>query len=239
MPNNRKKAIIIGATSGIGLALAELLASKNFHLGLSGRRTHLMDGFRGGGHHITAMDVADTDSSRQTLVELIKEMGGVDLIVLNAGRGSIRPKIEWENEKRTIDVNVTGFAALATVAFEHFQQQGHGHLVGISSVAAIRGGGGHPAYNASKAFLSNYLQGLRHDARRSGLPIAITDIKPGFVDTAMAQGDGIFWVASPEKAARQIYCAIRRRRKHAYITRRWALIGWLLGWLPDWVVYRK
>ncbi len=239
MPDRRAKAIIIGATSGIGLALAELLDSKNYELGLTGRRIHLIEKFRSGDHHLVAMDVAEIEPSRQALAELIREMGRVDLIILNSGRGNNKPRMEWENEKRTIDVNVSGIAALANIAFEHFQQQGGGHLVGISSVAAIRGGGGHPAYNASKAFLSNYLQGLRHVAHRTGLPIYITDIKPGFVDTAMAKGDGVFWVASTEKAARQIFDAIMHRRKHAYITKRWALVGWLLRWLPDWIVYRR
>ena len=84
------------------------------------------------------------------------------------------------------------------------------------------------AYNASKAFVSNYLDGLRQKVRRLQLPIAVTDVRPGFVATAMAQGQGLFWVASPEKAARQIAAAIRLRKKRVYVTRRWALIAALL-----------
>jgi short-subunit dehydrogenase len=85
--------------------------------------------------------------------------------------------------------------------------KGSGHLVGISSIAALRGDRESPAYNASKAFESNYLKELRQKVRNSRLSIIITDVKPGFVDTAMAKGDGIFWAAPVEKAAVQIYNA--------------------------------
>ncbi len=237
-----KNAIIIGATSGIGQALARLLSHEGYVVGITGRRVERLAQLRDELPGVSigrVMDVAEVDTARARLEGLIAEMGGADLIVLNAGRGSIKPQLEWPNEARTIQVNAVGFAALADVAYHHFHEQGVGHLVGISSVAAVRGGGGHPAYNASKAFVSNYLQGLRHVVARSGLPIAITDIKPGFVDTAMAQGDGLFWVASPDKAARQIYNAIRGKKKHAYVTRRWRLVAWLLRVLPDWIVHRK
>ncbi len=133
---------------------------------------------------------------------------------------------------------MSGFAALVNVAMRHFMEKGSGHLVGISSIAALRGGRESPAYNASKAFDSNYLEGLQQKVRKSGLPITITDIKPGFVNTAMAKGDGIFWAAEPEKAARQIFRTIKRRKRHAYITRRWVLIAWLIKLLPGFIYER-
>ncbi len=110
--------------------------------------------------------------------------------------------------------------------------------MGISSLAALRGNSLAPAYNASKAFVSTYLQGLRYKVARLGLPITITDIQPGFVDTAMAQSPSLFWVASPEKAAGQIYEAIRRKRKQATITKRWRLFAWFLKLAPDWFFER-
>jgi short-subunit dehydrogenase len=116
-----------------------------------------------------------------------------------------------------------------------FLAQGYGHLAGISSIAALRGSWEAPAYNASKAFASNYLEGMHAKAVKSGKPIYVTDIQPGFVDTAMAQGEGLFWIASPQKAANQILEAIRKRKRHAYITRRWRLIGWILKLLPDFI----
>lgn len=80
--------------------------------------------------------------------------------------------------------------------------------------------------------MSNYLEGLRHRFCKLGLPIVVTDVQPGFVDTAMAKGDGLFWVASASEAARQIRDAIRRRKKHVYVTRRWRIVAWLLKSMP-------
>jgi short-subunit dehydrogenase len=119
-----------------------------------------------------------------------------------------------------------------------FFKQGYGHLVGISSIAALRGSRYVPTYPASKAYLSTYLEGLRHKVKYEKLRITITDIKPGFVDTAMAQGDYVFWRAPVAKAAEQIYQAIVKKKKTAYITKRWRLIGWVQKYLPDFLYYR-
>ena len=135
-------------------------------------------------------------------------------------------------------MNVTVFAATANVAVRHLVAWGGGSLVGISSIAALRGHGEAPSYKASKAFMSNYMTGLRHKFARQNLPIAVTDVQPGFVDTAMLKADDPFWVASPEKAARQIYTAMVRRRKHVYVSRRWRLIAWLIKLLPDWIAHK-
>ena len=82
------------------------------------------------------------------------------------------------------------------------------------------------------------MEGLRVKAKKRKIPLTITDIKPGFVDTAIAQGDGLFCVASPEKAALQIYRAIADKKDQAYITKRWCLIAWLLKVMPKWLYYR-
>ena len=165
-------------------------------------------------------------------------MGDVDLIILSSGVGFINHDLDWAKEKETIDVNVAGFAIMANVAMHHFLLKGSGHLVGISSIAAIRGDDTAPAYNASKAFISNYLAGLRKKISKAGLPIVVTDVQPGFVDTAMAKGDGLFWVASPQKAAQQIYKAIKKKKKHVYVTKRWKLIGWLMKTMPEFIYNR-
>ena len=186
---------------------------------------------------IRQIDISEPHKAIEELRGLISDMGGVDLIIISSGAGFIDPDLTWDKEKATIDVNVLGFTAMTNVAYHHFVRQGSGHLVGISSIAAIRGGDA-PAYNASKAFVSNYLQGLRYKVSKMNLPIAVTDIQPGFVDTAMAKGGGLFWVASPQKAALQIYEAIRKRKKHAYITRRWRFIGWALKIMPDFIYHK-
>jgi short-subunit dehydrogenase len=98
----------------------------------------------------------------------------------------------------------------------YFKKQGHGHLVNISSIAGLIGNGEAPSYNATKAFQINYLEGLRLNAYKSRVNIHVTDVRPGFVDTDMAKGDGLFWVAPVEKAAQQIFTAIKRKRKVYY-----------------------
>ena len=234
-----KKAIIIGATSGIGRELAKVLSSEGYSVGISGRRLHLLEELKTElptRTYIQEMDVSDS-TAMKGLQDLIAEMNGVDLIIINAGTGSDDPDLPWEKEKETIETNVVGFAAMANVAYHHFNQKGSGHLVGISSIAAIRGGDA-PAYCASKAFVSNYLQSLRYVISKSEVSITVTDIQPGFVDTAMAQADNLFWVASPQKAAKQIYGAIKKKKKHAYITKRWRLIGWAMKVMPDFI-YNK
>ena len=235
------KAIIIGASSGIGRELAIILSHNGYTVGLTGRRLHLLDELESrlpGPAFSRQMDISDHPRAMKSLEDLIEEMGGLDLMVISAGIGFINPDLNWAQELQTIEVNVAGFAAMANVAFRHFERVGGGHLVGISSIAAVRGSREAPAYNASKAFMSNYLEGLRMRASKAGLPIVVTDIMPGFVDTAMAQGEGLFWVAPPEKAARQIYEAIERKAKHAYVTKRWRFIAWLLRVLPDFLYAR-
>jgi short-subunit dehydrogenase len=236
-----KKAVIVGASSGIGCSLAKTLAAHGYVVGLAGRRRQLLAGLQAElatPAFIKTLDVAKPAEAMAALRALIREMDGVDLFVISAGTGFENPDLDWHLEQTTIEVNVSGFVAAANVAAEHCQARGTGHIVGISSIAALRGGGRAPAYNASKAFASSYLAGLRQRFHQLRLPIAVTDVQPGFVNTAMAKGPNLFWVASPEKAAEQIFDAIRKRRKHVYVTKRWRLVAWAFKILPDWVYNR-
>ncbi len=189
-----KKAVVIGARSGIGRSLATILARNGHAVGVMARRLSCLEELKAQEENITharQVDVRDAETAMGELVTLMGEMGGVDLVVISAGTGDINGPLDWAPELETIQTNVTGFAALANVAMGHFMARGSGHLVGISSIAALRGGRESPAYNASKAFMSNYLEGLRQKVTRARLPITITDIQPGFVQTAMAKGEGI------------------------------------------------
>jgi short-subunit dehydrogenase len=236
-----KKAIIIGASSGIGRELSVILSQNGYTVCATGRRADLLESLQSElspASFVRTMDVSDTENAIKTFNTINEDLNGTDLVVISAGTGHLNPDLQWLEEKDTIDVNVAGFSAIAGAAYCHFTQQRSGHLVGISSLAALRGGGDAPAYYASKAFVSNYLQGLRHKTAKLRIPIYISDIRPGFVDTAMAQGDGLFWVQSPEKAARQIFVAIQKKRKVAYITKRWILVAWILRILPD-AIYHK
>lgn len=236
-----KKAIIIGASSGIGREIAKVLSQNGYVVGLTGRRAELLSTLQAEistETFVKAMDVSQTDEAIRQLNELITDMNGVELIIISAGVGFVNSEYEWKKELVTLETNVLGFAAMANVAVRHFLERRAGHLVGISSIAAIRGTADAPAYNASKAFVSNYLEGLQKKCVKLKLPIVVTDVKPGFVDTAMAQGENLFWVAPPEKAARQIYDAIKARRSHVYVTKRWRAVGLLLKLLPN-RIYNK
>lgn len=229
-----KSAVIIGASSGIGRALAVALSLDGYRVGVVARRTDLLAQLQAeltGPCVIRTVDVSQPELAMPLTRELIEELGDVELFIVSAGIGFENPALTWEPERDTIAVNVFGFAAMVNVAVAHLETRGSGHLVGISSLAALRGNRVAPAYNASKAFVSNYLQGVRYRFRKLKLPIVVTDVQPGFVDTRLAGNR--FWIASPQKAAGQIVAAIRGRKQLVYITRRWRLIAWLLKVAPD------
>ena len=233
-----KKAIIIGASSGIGKELTKIFASHGWEVGIAARRTDLLNELIveiPTKIYTATIDIKNTDIAIQSLAKLIKDVGDVDIIVISSGVGHMNSLLDWSKEKETIETNVSGFTAMAGVAMHYFIQKRSGHLVGISSIASIRGDNAGPAYSASKAFMSNYLEGLRKKVAKEKIDITITDIQPGFVDTAMSKGDGLFWVASPQKAAKQIYQVIQQKKKKAYITKRWAIIAWLLKIMPDFI----
>lgn len=233
----KSKAIIIGASSGIGAALAKELNKRNYTVGITGRRDALLKSMIKGltpDCHYLVQDVSKPDQARKQLQELIETLKGVDVIVINAGTGSM--DFKWDIQEQTILTNVLGFSALATAALDYFIKQGHGHLVGISSIAGLIGMPDAPIYSASKAYVSNFLQGLRARINKTNPDIVITDIKPGFVDTAMGQASE-FWRCSPETAAVQIADAIEAKEDVAYVTKRWIIIVWLLKLLPDWFIY--
>ena len=178
----KRNAIVVGASSGIGLELAKVLAANGYSVGLVARRLNLLSELARElptRAFAKAIDVSKPIEAMPLLRELIVEMNNVELFVIGAGTGSINPELDWERERETIDLNVSGFAAIINVAVEHLQARGSGHIVGISSLAALRGIGAAPAYNASKAFMSNYLQGLRQRFRKLKLPVVVTDVPEG------------------------------------------------------------
>ncbi|MFQ3345164.1 MAG: short-subunit dehydrogenase, partial [Porticoccaceae bacterium] len=179
-----KRAIIIGASSGIGYELAIQLAALGYQLGLMARReacltelSHLLPG----DHFVQTIDLIDADAARTQLADLIVQMGDVELIVVNSGVGASEKQLDWNIESEMIDVNVRGFTAMSMDAMNYFVQRGGGHLVGVSSVAAHFSGGLALTYHATKAFVSSYLNGMRSRAARSRLPITITTVEPGFI----------------------------------------------------------
>lgn len=236
----KKKAIVIGTSSGIGRALAKKLSAEGYYVGLTGRSLEKLQALQKelpGESAVRAIDLRDTREAIHTLGNLVMHMRGLDLLIVNAGISHINPGLEWEREEETARVNVLGFMAMANVAANYFLRQNAGCLVGISSVAGHRGSGRSPAYTASKAFMINYLEGLRQ--KFFGTPVRVIDIRPGFVDTDMIRGrKGLFGVISPEKAADGIFQAIQDRKKIAYVPSWWGPLMWLLKRTPEWLYHR-
>jgi short-subunit dehydrogenase len=190
-----KKAIIIGATSGIGKALAEILLRENYMVGVTGRREALLASLQepdSSRVFIKKMDVQDVSAIELICDELVNQMGGLDLLIISAGIGEENKALNFDIENNVIKTNIQGFTCVADWAMRYFKNQGYGHLLNISSIAGIIGNGSAPSYNATKAYQINYLEGLRLNAKKYGSGIIVTDVRPGFVDTAMAKGKGLF-----------------------------------------------
>ncbi|MBK9733004.1 MAG: SDR family NAD(P)-dependent oxidoreductase [Chitinophagaceae bacterium] len=235
-----KKVIIVGASSGIGRELAILYAKKNCLVGITGRRKDLLDELRDEyPDQIIPLSFDNTkDDVEYHLQLLISKLKGLDLLVLSSGHGEINTSLDWKIEQGTLELNVTAWTQIADFTFNFFKQQNHGQFVAITSIASIRGEGRAPAYNASKSYQANYLQGLRKMAVHKKLKVHITDIQPGFVKTDMAKGKGRFWESPADKAARQMFSAIENKKHKAYITKRWWLAAQVLKTIPGWIYNR-
>ena len=230
-----KKAIVIGASSGIGRGLAKILVTNNYKVGITGRRLNLLEELKAENpknYIVRSFNLNDINSDIENLEELCKEIGGFDLIIISSGWSEGGEHLDYKIEKQTVDTNVNAFILLADWAFNYFEQQKKGHLVAISSIAGLRGNHHSPAYSASKAFQIIYLEGLRHKARHLKLPITITDIRPGFVKTELVLNGGTFWMATVEKACMQIYNAIKNKRRVVYVTKRWVIVALLVKIIP-------
>jgi len=230
-----KKAIVIGATSGIGKSITEILIQNGYAVGFTGRRVGMLQSLKEKNPdkiHYCQMDVQDVSAVESICSNLVHQLGGLDLFIISAGIGDENKSLDFSIENNVIKTNVQGFTCVSNWAMNYFKKQGHGHLVNISSIAGLIGNGEAPSYNATKAFQINYLEGLRLNAYKSSIDIHVTDVRPGFVDTDMAKGEGLFWVAPVEKAAQQIFTAIKRKQKVVYVTKRWRMIGFLLKIMP-------
>ena len=235
-----KKVIIIGATSGIGRALAELYAKNNCIVGATGRRRELLNSLQEEYPENIVYECFDVtkDENIECIKNLIQQIGGLDLLIYNSGYGEPSNNLDWNIDKNTTDINVNGFLEIVNFTFNYFLMEGKGQIAATSSIAGIRGNSYAPAYSASKAYISTYMEGLYLKAKRLKAPIAITDIQPGFIKTEMAKSEKQFWVASVDKATQQIYHAIEQKKRVAYITKRWWLIAKIIKHIPI-SLYRK
>jgi decaprenylphospho-beta-D-erythro-pentofuranosid-2-ulose 2-reductase len=241
-------AIIVGASSGIGAALANLLAVRGYHLGLVARRADLLSELttminkRGQGTvqaHYYEHDVTDFDSIPVLFQKITRDLGGLDLIVYTAAAQPPMSPEEYNfaKDRTMIEVNLCGAIAWLNLAAERFERARSGQIVGISSIAAFRGRRQSPVYNASKAGLETYLEGLRNRTSRYG--VKVTTIRPGFVETRLLENASkTFWVISPEEAADEIYKAIIRAKQYVFVPSRWQLIVMLIQVIPSFIFRR-
>lgn len=229
--------LITGATSGIGEALARHAVSRGYKVLLTGRRLERLQALKqefGEAALIGQLDVTKPEEAWVVIEQLAHDAGGIDVAVLNSGVSNFQGGFTPETEQWVIDVNVSGFVQTANRFFTYFEERGSGQIVGISSVAGMFGYGLSAAYCASKAFVSNYMQGLRQRARRSKAAITVTDIRPGFVESEMTDGKkGMFWLVPADYAAVRLLNAIEGRKARAFVPRRWALIGALITLTPN------
>jgi short-subunit dehydrogenase len=214
-----RTAFITGASSGIGDALARRLARAGVEVALGARRAEALQTLasdirrEGGQAHVYPLDVSDPEDATSTIRRADDELGGLDLVVANAGVGRDHwsGKLTWKDCSDIIDVNVRGAVATLTAVVPRMAKRKRGHVAGISSLAAYRGMPRNAAYAASKAFLSTFLESMRVDLR--SVDVAVTDVRPGFVQTAMTEKNQFHmpFLVTPEDAAETIFHGLRRR----------------------------
>ncbi len=235
-----KNAIVFGATSGIGKELTKLLINNNYKVAITGRRLEKLKELQKEFPNqiiIKQNDIQQINEVEKIFDEIISEMKTIDLVVQSTGVGFINPDLDFGKENETVQTNVVGVTKLYDLAFKLFEKQEFGHLVGVSSIAALRGNKDSPAYFASKAYQKSYLEGLYIKTKTiKSKNVFVTDVRPGFVDTAMAQGEEVFWLVSIDKAVKQIFFAIKKKKRKVYISKRWTLIAWVYKLIPAWLL---
>ena len=243
----RPLALIIGASSGMGAALALRLAREGYSLALVARRKRLLTALckeinrtTGGGRALAYVhDVHEYDAVPDLLRRIVADLGGLDLAIYAAGV-NLPPGMHsynFEGDREMLEVNlVAAFAWLNPIA-SMFEAAGRGQIVGISSVAGDRGRVGNPGYNASKAGLSSYLESLRNRLTRRG--VSVVTVKPGFVSTEMLKAaQRSMFPITPEKAAHDIYRAVRSRKQQIYTPWFWTWIMLVVRNIPSFLFRR-
>lgn len=242
MKRKFKHALVIGASSGIGAALVRQLANEGCRVAaLARREDQLRELAQSAGEELVLTRVHDVENTAEVpalLQDIARELGGLDLVVYAAGVMLPVAFEEFNTPKdlEMIRINLEGAITWLNPVSERFGSLKRGTIVGIGSVAGDRGRSGNPAYGTSKAALHCYLEALRNRVARKG--VHILTIKPGFIDTPMVAGlPGLFWLISPEKAAKIILRKARRGTQTAYVPARWRLVMAIVRRIPS-VIFR-
>ncbi|MBY5921324.1 SDR family NAD(P)-dependent oxidoreductase [Ferrimonas balearica] len=233
-------AILIGANSGLSHALALELAKDNVRLGLMAADIEALAPLAeqlGPQTELVAIDITNPDASRAAFDALWEKLDGAALVVINTAASGLDLQLPWQLDKTIVDINVTGFTALANAAFNKMVAQKYGQLAALTSIAGERGGP-QVAFHASKSYQQNYLQGLRLHAQRLKLPVTITDLRMGYLDKMQGRGSK-HWSASLPKIAGQCVRAMKKAKHTVYVTRRWRVISWLTAMLPEFIYNKR
>lgn len=238
MMQDQKKAVIVGASSGIGREIAKQLLQRGWTVGVAARRQERLDELRQEHEgRVVAMSIDVTShQATSSLQQLIAQLGGMDLYVHVAGIGHQNRLLDETVELTTADTNAIGFMRMVGQAYRYFAEKGCGHIAAITSIAGTKGLGPAPAYSATKALQNVYLQALEQQARQRGLDISVTDIRPGFVDTDLLAGDFHYpMMLRPERVASAVADAIDHRRHVLVVDWRYRLLTALWRRLPQWL----
>lgn len=232
-----KRAIIIGATSGIGEEVAKLFVQQGWRIGIAGRREEALKKLQAtapGQIEIQCLDVTEADAP--TLLEtLVAKVGGMDLFFLSSGIGSQNPDLKPEIELNTARTNVEGFTRMVTAAFNYFKTKGGGHMAVISSIAGTKGLGIAPAYSATKRFQNTYIDALAQLSRMQHLNIHFTDIRPGFVATDLLKSGKFPMLMQAEQVAKSIVRALNHKKRVVVIDNRYRVLVFFWRMIPRWL----
>lgn len=221
--------LIIGATSGIGNSLYLHYISCGNRVAIMGRRKNILDDICIASPTNTLalqVDISDTNSFNNAFKEVVKSFKNIDLAILCAGIGELNENLDIKLELATLSTNVIGWTNVVDTLYNHFEKNGKGHLVAITSVGGLQPTPIAPSYSASKAFQINYTKSLQAKAKKTA--ITVTEIRPGLVDTRMAKGNGLFWVMPLEKVSKQIIKAIDNKKKLCIVTKRWRILNYIV-----------
>ncbi|MBO4565224.1 MAG: SDR family NAD(P)-dependent oxidoreductase [Bacteroidaceae bacterium] len=228
-----KRAIVIGASSGIGQEVAKLLVEQGWTVGVAARRVERMQGI--GAAAIEQIDVT-ADDATEGLERLIDRLGGMELFFYASGIGKQNRELSEDIELATVQTNGMGFTRMIGAAYRYFANQGGGQIAAITSIAGTKGLGPAPSYAATKAMQNVYLEALEQQANSRHLNIRITDIRPGFVDTALLSGDFHYpMMLQPEKVAKEIVRAINRKEHVRVIDWRYRILTMAWRCIPRFV----
>ena len=244
----KPRAVVVGASSGIGEAIARKLAKEGYMVALLARRKEALDSIcaeinQEAGESLARAyehDVKAFDEVPAMFQQVLKDLKQIDTIVYVAGVQYPLglSEYDFEKDREMVEVNLMGAMAWLGQAAMLFEQMGAGHLVGISSVAGDRGRVGSPSYNTSKAGISTYLEALRNRLTRSG--VHVLTVKPGFVQTKIFEENAgmSFGVITPEKVAKDIWRAIRKRKQVIYTPGWWRLVMLAIRHTPS-LIFRR